>query len=171
MVMKIKHLLTLPIFLLFASPIKARLVHAKPPLKVNECFSTTVSGFATTWPEAKWDQHSIIYVETAGKGFARDINNKNVRSWTNLGLYLYRDFIKVKKIHQINKLAVANWIDIDQSKELYMIGDKVDLCLKFIPTECRKIRPDSRGEIYSIKNKRTKETYYGHYGKNMCGGA
>ena len=122
-----------------------------------------MTGHGTTWGEYTGDAHAFIFLDTAGKGFTRDINNKIHRSWIDLMLYLWRDFR--------DPSILRKGIGIDQAKELYKIGDQVDLCLKFIPVECRKVRQDPRGEIYSIKNLRTKETYYGHYGKNNCGGA
>ena len=163
-------LIILPLFLLLNSPLEARYVGAKPPLELNECFPTT--SILKVW-ELGWsrsDNRGIVTVDTADKGFAKDINNHFKKSSTNLHLWLYRDLVEYES--QGFKLkTIDNHIDIDEAKELYKVGDKVDLCLKFIPIECRKIIPDSRGEIYSIKNKRTKETYYGHYGKNRCGGA
>ena len=57
---------------------------------------------------------------------------------------------------------------------MYKPNDRIKLCLKFVPVECRSgesYYQDVRGEIYSITNERTRKTHYGRYGKNACGGA
>jgi hypothetical protein len=77
----------------------------------------------------------------------------------DLTVYLYR------------KRELSQSLDYKNAKNMYLNGDKTKVCLKFIPTECRKRVPDSRGEIYPITNQRTRKTHYGHYGRNQCGGA
>ena len=70
-----------------------------------------------------------------------------------------------------NYLAIDQSIDIKYARKMYKPNDRIKLCLKFVPVECRKYVPDGRGEIYSITNERTKKTHYGRFGKNYCGGA
>ncbi len=53
---------------------------------------------------------------------------------------------------------------------MYKPNDRIKLCLKFVPVECRSSKSyyqDVRGEIYSITNERTRKTHYGRYGKSL----
>ena len=153
----IKNLLLAPLIFGLTAPAQARPYGLKPALKVEECISSTVQSLHTTWPEAKHDSRAIIALS----------HNPKV---SDLRLYLGYELRELEARYW-NYLAIDQSIDIKDARKMYKPNDRIKLCLKFVPVECRKFVPDGRGEIYSITNKRTRKTHYGRYGKNYCGGA
>ena len=153
----IKNLLLTPLILVLSAPVQARPYGFKPALKVDECTSATVQKVHTTWPEPKHDPRAIIALS----------HNPKV---SDLRLYLGYELRELEARYW-NYLAIDQSIDIKDARKMYKPNDRVKLCLKFVPVECRKFVPDGRGEIYSITNERTRKTHYGRYGKNYCGGA
>ena len=152
-----KRLLIAPLIIGLTAPVQARPYGLKPALKVEECISATVQKLHTTWREPKHDPRAIIALS----------HNPKV---SDLGLYLGYELEKY--IHyKWDTLGAHPPILIKDAKKMYKPNDRIKLCLKFVPVECRKFVPDGRGEIYSITNERTRKTHYGHYGKNACGGA
>ena len=153
-----KRLLLVPLIFGVAAPVQARLIHAKPDLKVEECTTATVQRLRTTWPEEKHDSRAIIYLSHNPKDLA-------------LPLYL-GDGLEEYKSRRWDYLDTSRPIDIEDARKMYKANDRIKLCLKFVPVECRKFKEqDPRGEIYSITKRRTNKTHYGRYGKNGCGGA
>ena len=164
-----KRLLLAPLILGLTAPAQARPYGFKPALKVEQCISATVQSLHTTWPDPKHDRRAII---------ALSYNPK----FSNLGLYLgyglkeyevkYFDS-DLRKWEGWDHLGIhPEGMDIKDARKMYKPNDRIKLCLKFVPVECRKFHaPDVRGEIYSITNERTKKTNYARYGKNYCGGA
>ena len=152
-----KRLLLAPLLLGITAPVQARPYGLKPALKVEECTSATVQKLHTTWREPKHDPRAIIALS----------HNPKV---SNLGLYLGYELEKYKH-NNWDTLGAHPPILIKDAKKMYKPNDRIKLCLKFVPVECRKFVPDGRGEIYSITNERTRKTHYGRYGKNSCGGA
>jgi len=153
----IKNLLLTPLILGLTAPVQARPYGFKPALKVDECTSATVQKVHTTWPEPKNDPRAIIALS----------HNPKV---SDLRLYLG---------YKLEKYEGKSWdylgthppILIKKARKMYKPNDRIKLCLKFVPVECRKYVSDGRGEIYSITNERTRKIHYGRYGKNYCGGA
>ena len=140
------------------APAQARPYGLKPDLKVDECTSATVQSLHTTWPEPKHDPRAII---------ALSYNPKV----SNLGLYLGYE-LKEYESKYWDYMGAQPAIDIEDARKMYKPNDRIKLCLKFVPVECREWKgQDERGEIYSITNERTRKTQYGRYGKNGCGGA
>ena len=152
-----KRLLLAPLIIGLTAPIQARPYGLKPALKVEECTSATVQKLHTTWREPKYDPRAIIALS----------HNPKV---SDLGLYLGYELEKYKH-NNWDTLGAHPPILIKDAKKMYKPNDRIKLCLKFVPVECRKFVPDGRGEIYSITNERTRKTHYGRYGKNYCGGA
>lgn len=153
----IKNLLLLPLILGLTAPVQARPYGGKPALKVQECTNATFQKLHTTWLEPKHDSRAIIALS----------HNPKV---SDLRLYLGYELRELEARYW-NYLAIDQSIDIKDARKMYKPNDRIKLCLKFVPVECRKFVPDGRGEIYSITNKRTRKTHYGRYGKNYCGGA
>ena len=153
----IKNLLLTPLILGLTATVQARPYGLKPALKVEECTSATVQKVHTTWPEPKHDPRAIISLS----------HNPKV---SDLRLYLGYELRELEARYW-NYLAIDQSIDIKDARKMYKPNDRIKLCLKFVPVECRKYVPDGRGEIYSITNERTKKTHYGRFGKNYCGGA
>ena len=149
--------LILVLILGLTAPVQARPYGFKPALKVEECTSATVQKVHTTWPEPKHDPRAIIALS----------HNPKV---SDLRLYLGYELRELEARYW-NYLAIDQSIDIKDARKMYKPNDRIKLCLKFVPVECRKYVPDGRGEIYSITNERTRKTHYGRYGKNYCGGA
>ena len=152
-----KRLLLAPLILGLTAPVQARLIHSKPDLKVEECTTATVQRLRTTWPDEKHDSRAIIYLSHNPKALA-------------LPLYL-GEGLEEYKGWRWDYLGTSRPIDIEDARKMYTANDRIKVCLKFVPVECRKFVPDGRGEIYSITNERTKNTHFGRYGKNYCGGA
>ena len=154
----IKNLLLTPLILGLTATVQARPYGLKPALKVEECTSATVQKVHTTWPEPKHDRRAIIALSY----------NPNV---SNLGLYLGYELQEYEDKYW-DHLGTHPPIDIKDAIKMYKPNDRIKLCLKFVPVECRKFKEqDLRGEIYSITNERTKKTHFGRFGKNHCGGA
>ena len=152
-----KRLLLAPLIIALTATVQARPYGEKPPLKVEECTSATVQKLHTTWREPKHDSRAIIALSHDPKV-------------SDLGLYLSYELEKYKH-NNWDTLGAHPPILIKDAKKMYKPKDRIKLCLKFVPVECRKFVPDGRGEIYSITNERTRKTHYGRYGKNACGGA
>ena len=153
-----KRLLLAPLIIGLTAPVQARPYGLKPALKVEECTSATVQKVHTTWPEPKHDPRAIIALS----------HNPKV---SDLRLYLGYELRELEARYW-NYLAIDQSIDIKDARKMYKPNDRIKLCLKFVPVECRKLKDqDDRGEIYSLTNKRTRKTHYGRYGKNSCGGA
>tara|TARA_B100001996_G_C18369064_1_gene480891 strand:- start:100 stop:573 length:474 start_codon:yes stop_codon:yes gene_type:complete len=156
----IKNLLLTPLILVLSAPVQARPYGLKPALKVEECTSATVQKVHTTWPDPKHDPRAIISLS----------QNPKV---SDLRLYLGYELRELEARYW-NYLAIDQSIDIKDARKMYKPNDRIKLCLKFVPVECRSSKfydSDVRGEIYSITNERTRKTHYGRYGKNGCGGA
>ena len=152
-----KRLLLVPLILGLTTTVQARPYGLKPALKVEECTSATVQKLHTTWREPKHDSRAIIALSHDPKV-------------SDLGLYLSYELEKYKH-NNWDTLGAHPPILIKDAKKMYKPNDRIKLCLKFVPVECRKFVPDGRGEIYSITNERTRKPHYGRYGKNSCGGA
>ena len=155
-----KRLLIAPLIIGLTAPDQARPYGLKPALKVEECISATVQKLPTTWREPKHDQRAIIALS----------HNPKV---SDLGLYLGYKSEKYKH-NNWDTLGAHPPILIKKARKMYKPNDRIKLCLKFVPVECRSNESyyqDVRGEIYSITNERTRKTHYGRYGKNYCGGA
>ena len=152
-----KRLLLAPLIIALTATVQARPYGEKPPLKVEECTSATVQKLHTTWREPKHDSRAIIALSHDPKV-------------SDLGLYLSYELEKYKH-NNWDTLGAHPPILIKDAKKMYKPNDRIKLCLKFVPVECRKFVPDDRGEIYSITNERTGKIHYGRYGKNYCGGA
>ena len=154
-----KRLLLVPLILGLTAPAQARPYGLKPALKVEECISATVQSLHTTWPDPKHDRRAII---------ALSYNPKV----SNLGLYLGYELQEYEDKYWDHLGIHPEGMDIKDARKMYKPNDRIKLCLKFVPVECRKFKEqDLRGEIYSITNERTKKTHYGRFGKNYCGGA
>ena len=155
-----KRLLIAPLIIGLTAPVQARPYGLKPALKVEECISATVQKLHTTWREPEHDPRAIIALS----------HNPKV---SDLGLYLGYKLEKYKH-NNWDTLGVHPPILIKKARKMYKPNDRIKLCLKFVPVECRSNESyyqDVRGEIYSITNERTRKTHYGRYGKNACGGA
>ena len=155
-----KSLLIAPLIIGLTAPVQSRPYGLKPALKVEECISATVQKLHTTWIEAKHDPRAIIALS----------HNPKV---SDLGLYLGYKLEKYKH-NNWDTLGAHPPILIKKARKMYKPNDRIKLCLKFVPVECRSSKSyyqDVRGEIYSITNERTGKTHYGRYGKNACGGA
>ena len=152
-----KSLLLAPLILGLTATVQARPYGEKPPLKVEECTSATFQKLHTTWREPKHDSRAIIALSHDPKV-------------SDLGLYLSYELEKYKH-NNWDTLGAHPPILIKDAKKMYKPNDRIKLCLKFVPVECRKFVRDGRGEIYSITNEMTRKTHYGRYGKNSCGGA
>jgi len=152
-----KRLLLAPLILVLTATVQARPYGLKPSLKVQECTNATVQKLHTTWREAKHDPRAIISLSLDPKV-------------SNLGLYLGYE-LKEYEGKYWDYLGTHTPILIKEARKMYKPNDRIKLCLKFVPVECRKFVPDGRGEIYSITNVRTRKIHYGRYGKNYCGGA
>ena len=153
-----KRLLLAPLIIALTATVQARPYGEKPPLKVEECTSATVQKLHTTWREPKHDSRAIIALSHDPKV-------------SDLGLYLSYELEKYKH-NNWDTLGAHPPILIKDAKKMYKPNDRIKLCLKFVPVECRNSKTtDERGEIYSITNERTRKTHYGRYGKNSCGGA
>ena len=152
-----KRLLLAPLILIFTATVQARPYGLKPALKVQECTNASVQKLHTTWREPKHDLRAIIALSHDHKV-------------SDLGLYLGYE-LKEYKSNYGDYLGTHPPILIKEARKMYKPNDRIKLCLKFVPVECRKFVPDGRGEIYSITNERTRKTHYGRYGKNYCGGA
>ena len=137
--------------------VQARPYGLKPALKVQECTNASVQKLHTTWREPKHDLRAIIALSHDHKV-------------SDLGLYLGYE-LKEYKSNYGDYLGTHPPILIKEARKMYKPNDRIKLCLKFVPVECRKFVPDGRGEIYSITNERTGKIHYGRYGKNYCGGA
>ena len=152
-----KRLLLAPLILILTATVQARPYGLKPALKVQECTNASVQKLYTTWREPKHDLRAIIALSHDHKV-------------SDLGLYLGYE-LKEYKSNYGDYLGTHPPILIKEARKMYKPNDRIKLCLKFVPVECRKFVPDGRGEIYSITNERTRKTHYGRYGKNYCGGA
>ena len=152
-----KCLLIAPLIIVLNATVQARPYGLKPDLKVQECTNASVQKLHTTWREPKHDSRAIIALSHDPKV-------------SDLGLYLSYELEKYKH-NNWDTLGAHPPILIKDAKKMYKPNDRIKLCLKFVPVECRKFVPDGRGEIYSITNERTRKTHYGRYGKNYCGGA
>ena len=150
-------LLLTPLLIALTAPVQARPSGGKPALKVGECTEATVQKLRTTWRDEQHDPRAIIFIS---------------HSSSSSPFYLYLgDGLKEYKGRYWDYLGTSPPIDIEDARKMYAANDRIKLCLKFVPVECRKFVPDGRGEIYSITNERTKNTHFGRYGKNYCGGA
>ena len=138
-------LLIAPLIIGLTAPVQARPYGLKPALKVEECISATVQKLHTTWREPEHDPRAIIALS----------HNPKV---SDLGLYLGYELKKY--IHyKWDTLGAHPPILIKDAKKMYKPNDRIKLCLKFVPIECRKyFDSDVRGEIYSITNERTRNT-------------
>ena len=152
-----KRLLLAPLILILTATVQARPYGLKPALKVQECTNASVQKLHTTWREPKHDLRAIIALSHDHKV-------------SDLGLYLGYE-LKEYKSNYGDYLGTHPPILIKEARKMYKPNDRIKLCLKFVPVECRKFVPDGRGEIYSITNERTRKTHYGRHGKNYCGGA
>ena len=152
-----RRLLLAPLILILTATVQARPYGLKPALKVQECTNASVQKLYTTWREPKHDLRAIIALSHDHKV-------------SDLGLYLGYE-LKEYKSNYGDYLGTHPPILIKEARKMYKPNDRIKLCLKFVPVECRKFVPDGRGEIYSITNERTRKTHYGRYGKNYCGGA
>ena len=152
-----KRLLLAPLILILTATVQARPYGLKPALKVQECTNASVQKLHTTWREPKNDLRAIIALSHDPKV-------------SDLGLYLGYE-LKEYEGKYWDYLGAYSPIFIKEARKMYKPNDRIKLCLKFVPVECRKFVPDGRGEIYSITNERTRKTHYGRYGKNACGGA
>ena len=155
-----KRLLLAPLILGLTATVQARPYGLKPSLKVEECTSATVQKVHTTLREPKHDPRAIIALSHDPKV-------------SDLGLYLGYKLEKYKH-NNWDTLGAHPPILIKKARKMYKPNDRIKLCLKFVPVECRSSKyydSDVRGEIYSITNERTRKTHYGRYGKNYCGGA
>ena len=157
---RMKCLLIAPLIIVLNGTVQARPFGEKPALKVEECTSATVQKLHTTWREPKHDPRAIIALSHDPKV-------------SDLGLYLGYE-LKEYEGKYWDYLGAHPPILIKDAKKMYKPNDRIELCLKFVPVECRSSKSyyqDVRGEIYSITNKRTRKIHYGRYGKNTCGGA
>ena len=152
-----KLLLLAPLILGLTTTVQARPYGLKPALKVEQCTNATVQKVHTTWREPKHDPRAIIALSHDPKV-------------SDLGLYLGYELREYEGKYW-DYLGAHPPILIKDARKMYKPNDRIKLCLKFVPVECRKFGPDVRGEIYSITNQRTRKTHYGRYGKNYCGGA
>ena len=152
-----KRLILAPFIIVLTATVQARPYSLKPELKVQECTNASVQKLHTTWREPKDDSRAIIALSHDPKV-------------SDLGLYLGYE-LKEYEGKYWDYLGTHNPILIKEARKMYKPNDRIKLCLKFVPVECRKFVPDGRGEIYSITNERTRKTHYGRYGKNYCGGA
>ena len=152
-----KRLILAPFIIVLTATVQARPYGLKPELKVQECTNASVQKLHTTWREPKDDSRAIIALSHDPKV-------------SDLGLYLGYE-LKDHEGKYWDYLGTNNPILIKEARKMYKPNDRIKLCLKFVPVECRKFVPDGRGEIYSITNERTRKTHYGRYGKNYCGGA
>ena len=152
-----KRLLLVPLILGLTTTVQARPYGLKPALKVEQCTNATVQKLHTTWREPKHDSRAIIALSHDPKV-------------SDLGLYLGYELEKYKH-NNWDTLGAHPPILIKEARKMYKPNDRIRLCLKFVPVECRKFVLDGRGEIYSITNERTRKTHYGRHGKNYCGGA
>ena len=152
-----KRLLLAPLIIALTATVQARPYGEKPALKVEECTSATVQKIQTTWREPKHDSRAIIALSHDPKV-------------SDLGLYLGYE-LKEYEGKNWDYLGTHTPILIKEARKMYKTNDRIKLCLKFVPVECRKFVQDGRGEIYSITNERTRKIHYGRYGKNSCGGA
>tara|TARA_B100002052_G_scaffold280441_1_gene288587 strand:+ start:14 stop:475 length:462 start_codon:yes stop_codon:yes gene_type:complete len=153
----LKRLILAPFIIVLTATVQARPYSLKPELKVQECTNASVQKLHTTWREPKDDSRAIIALSHDPKV-------------SDLGLYLGYE-LKEYEGKYWDYLGTHNPILIKEARKMYKPNDRIKLCLKFVPVECRKFVPDGRGEIYSITNERTRKTHYGRYGKNYCGGA
>ena len=152
-----KRLLLAPLILGLTAPIQARPPGLKPDLKLGECTTATVHNLRTRWEDEKFDNRAIIFISHA-----------SVES----GFFLYLGYdLKEYKGKRWDYLDTTLPVAIKDARKIYKANDRIKLCLKFIPVECRKYIPDGRGEIYSITKRWTNKTHYGRYGTNGCGGA
>ena len=151
-------LLLTSLLIALTAPVQARPSGGKPALKVGECTEATVQKLRTTWRDEQHDPRAIIFIS---------------HSSSSSPFYLYLgDDLKEYKGRYWDYLGTSHPIDIEDARKMYKANDRIKLCLKFVPIECRKyFDSDVRGEIYSITNERTKKTNYARYGKNYCGGA
>ena len=152
-----KRLILAPLLILLTATVQARPYGLKPDLKVQECINASVQKLHTTWREPKHDSRAIIALSHESKA-------------SDLGLYLGYE-LKEYEGKYWDYLGTQNPILIKEARKMYKPNDRIKLCLRFVPVECRKFVPDGRGVIYSITNERTRKTHYGRYGKNYCGGA
>ena len=155
-----KRLLLAPLILGLSSPVQAQTYGLKPDLKVHECTNATFQKLYTTWREPKYDMRAIIALS----------HNPKV---SDLVLYLGYELKKYEGKYW-DYLGTHPPILIKDARKMYKPNDRIKLCLKFVPVECRSSKfydSDVRGEIYSITNERTKKTHFGRFGKNYCGGA
>ena len=152
-----KRLILAPFINVLTATVQARPYGLKPALKVQECTNASVQKLHTTWREPKNDLRAIIALSHDPKV-------------SDLGLYLSYE-LKEYKGKYWKYLGTHPPILIKDARKMYKPNDRIKLCLKFVPVECRKFVPDDRGEIYSITNERTGKIHYGRYGKNYCGGA
>ena len=153
-------LLLAPLILGLSTPVQARTYGLKPDLKVHECTNATFQKLYTTWREAKHDTRAIIALSHDPKV-------------SDLVLYLGYELKKYEGKYW-DYLGTYPPILIKDARKMYKPNDRLKLCLKFVPVECRSSKfydSDVRGEIYSITNERTKKTHFGRFGKNYCGGA
>ncbi len=62
-------------------------------------------------------------------------------------------------------------ISLSMARRMFSTNDPVKLCLEYVPSKCREISGDPRGDIYYISDYITNDSAYGHVGRNGCGGA
>ena len=144
-----KRFLIAPLILVLTATVQARPYGEKPALKVEECTSATVQKLHTTWREPKHDPRAIIALSHDPKV-------------SDLILYLGYE-LKEYEGKYWDYLGAHPPILIKDARKMYKPNDRIKLCLKFVQ--------DGRGEIYSITNEMTRNTHYGRYAKNYCGGA
>ena len=155
-----RRLLLAPLIFGLTAPVQARPYGGKPALNVQECTNATVQKLHTTWSDPKHDSRAIIALT----------HNPKV---SDLVLYLGYELKKYEGKYW-DYLGTYPPILIKDARKMYKPNDRLKLCLKFVPVECRSSKfydSDVRGEIYSITNERTKKTHFGRFGKNYCGGA
>ena len=152
-----KRLLLAPLILVLSSSVQARTYVLKPDLKVHECTTATFQKLYTTCRQPKYDNRAIIALSHNPK-------------FSDLGLYLGYELKKYEGKYW-DYLGAYPPILIKDARKMYKPNDRIKLCLKFVPVECRSSNfyySDIRGEIYSITNERTKRTHFGRFGKNYC---
>jgi hypothetical protein len=128
---------------------------APPPTLVGSCSNTFVQ------------EVSSRFGAQVGEFGSED----SIISLTNgIGLYLYR---KLRGIGGWGITQESNPIDLATASTMFRPNDRVKDCLEHIPEDCddRKRLGDRRGEIYYIASYRDDVSFFGHLGRNRCGGA
>jgi len=133
-----KRLILAPLIFVLTTTVQARPYGLKPDLKIQEYTKASVQKLHTTWREPKHDSRAIIALSHDPKV-------------SDLGLYLGYE-LKDYEGKYWDYLGTNSPILIKEARKMYKPNDRIKLCLKFVPVECRKFLQDGRGEIYSITN-------------------